>query len=108
MLATTTFSVVKVSYMRRLTSKWNGIVGTQFSDNQSFTTNQSQLPNRSYKYWNSQVEASRRFSTAWNLLLRYAYIHDSTTNISTIGTKSYSNNALQATINYTWNHPLGR
>ncbi len=108
LLATTYINSVRAAYTRQLTAKWTATVSGQYGNNQSFTTNQSQLPNRGYTTAGFLVAASRRISQSMGLSLNYGFVHQSYTNIYALGTSTFNYSAAGISLDYNWKHPLGR
>ena len=108
LLATTYINSARVAYMRQLTAKWIATASAQYGNYESFTTNQSQLPNRGYTTSGLQLAVNRKLSRSANLRVNYGFIHQSYTNIVALGTSTGHYNVAAISLDYSWKHPLGR
>ena len=63
---------------------------------------------RSYDNLNLNAGLTYRLTKSLDATAQYAYIRQTQTNAFLIQSGNYNANIVGASINYTWNHPLGR
>ena len=102
-LATTQVNAVNGDYHRMIIPKMSIVVGARYFHDVSTT-----VSSRSYS--NVYLNASLTYTLAKSLTATgtYGYVHQTQSNTILIGTANYNANIVGASINYTWNHPLGR
>jgi hypothetical protein len=102
-LATSQSNAVDGNYRRMLTAKLDVTVGAQYNHLVSTT-----VSSRVYDYASFNADLIYRMNKSWSGSARYAYTHYNQSNTILIGYGNYGYNIAGVTINYTWNHPLGR
>jgi hypothetical protein len=102
-IGTSQVNSVNGSYHRMFTSKMDLTLGARYFHDVS-TTVSSRL------FDNSNVSASLNYKLArsLNATAQYMFVHQAQSNTILIGPSTYNTNIVGVTINYTWNHPLGR
>jgi hypothetical protein len=109
-LATTVMYAVNAGYRRKLSARWDGTASMQWGNNISFaSSNLSKFfPNRSYTLLQIYGNLSRTLTRRLTASLQYGYTHQNQTNLYINGTPYYSDNRVSFSLQYIWNHPLGR
>ncbi len=112
LLATTTVYNANAAYRRKLTAKWDGVLSFNYGFNASFAAselNKQLFPNRTYSVLQSALQLSRQLTRQVSASLWYAYVRETQKNIYFNGsTPSYFDNRIWISLQYNWNHPLGR
>ncbi|MFZ0706872.1 MAG: hypothetical protein WAM71_14795 [Candidatus Korobacteraceae bacterium] len=111
LLATTTVYNANGAYRRKLTAKWDGVLSMQYSNNASFAAsnlNRQLFPNRTYTILQTTAQLSRQITPQVTANLWYAYIRETQKDIYPQSYPTYFDNRVWISIQYSWNHPLGR
>jgi hypothetical protein len=109
-LATTVMYSVNGAYRRKLAARWDGTASMQYGHNDSFAASQlsSFFPTRNYTLLLANFSLNREITQRINAVLQYGYIRQTQKNIYLTGTPDYNDNRISISIQYNWNHPLGR
>jgi hypothetical protein len=101
--ATTQVNSVSASYRRSLNAKLNLLLGLNYLHNVSVIANQ-----RSFSNLYGSVGLAYQISKSFSATANYVRIHQSQSSAFVLGSQGYDDNRVGASINYSWNHPLGR
>ena len=102
-ITTSQVNSVNGSYRRRIIPKMDVTLGGTYFHNVSTT-----VSGRSYDNLNLNAGLTYRLTKSLDATAQYAYIRQTQTNAFLIQSGNYNANIVGASINYTWNHPLGR
>ena len=102
-IATALVNSVNGSYHRMFTSKMDLTLGAQYFRDSSTT-----VSSRTFNNVNLNAALTYKLARSLDATAGYAYIHQTQSNAFLIGSGNYSANILSFSVNYTWNHPLGR
>lgn len=102
-IATSTVNSVNGSYHRMFTPKLDLTVGGNYFHDVSTT-----ISSRSFNNLNLSAGLNYKLSKSLSATARYAFFHQTQSNTIVIGPRTYNTNLVGVTVNYTWNHPLGR
>jgi hypothetical protein len=112
LLATTTVYSVNAAYRRQLSRLWDGWMSAEYGNNSSFAAsnlNKQLFPDRSYTLLQGIVQLDRTISPSLTAHLAYSYIRETQKNIYVVdAANSYTDNRIWISLQYAWNHPLGR
>ena len=112
LLATTTVYNVNAAYRRKLTAKWDGVISGIYSNNASFAAsnlNKQLFPDRKYTILQAAAQLTRQITPQVNANFAYIFIRETQKNIYIIdASPTYNDNRVSVSVQYTWNHPLGR
>ncbi len=112
LLATTTVYDVNGAYRRKITSRWDGLVSIQYGNNASFAAsnlNKQLFPDRKFTLLQTAFNLTRPITQSMTANLTYSYIRETQFNIyAPPAAPTYTDNRIWISIQYTWNHPLGR
>jgi len=112
LLATTTVYDLNGAYRRKLSARWDGVVSLQYANNASFAAtnlNKQLFPDRKYTVLQTTFNVTRPITQQMTANLSYAYIRETQKNIYFQGSSpTYDDSRIWISIQYTWNHPLGR
>ncbi len=102
-IGTSKVSSVNGSYRRMFTSKMDLTLGGTYFHDVSTT-----VSSRSYNNFNLNAGLNYKLTKSLNATARYGFLHQTQSNTILIGPGTYNTNLVGVTVNYTWNHPLGR
>ncbi len=102
LLGTSSIYEVRGDYSRVLTSRWNVMAGLEYLNDVSIS-----FSKRTLEDVIGDATLTRQLRHSLSADLRYAYVHQNQQNIY-VGRPAYSTNQVGVTIQYSWNHPLGR
>jgi hypothetical protein len=112
LLATTTVYNANGAYRRKLNARWDGILSFNYGFNASFAAsnlNKQLFPNRDYSLLQAAVQLTRQITPALVANLSYAYIRETQENIYVQNASPrYNESRIWISLQYNWNHPLGR
>jgi len=111
LLATTTVYNANAAYRRKLSARWDGVLSFQYSNNASFAAsqlNRQLFPNRTYTIMQGTLQLGRQLTPQLSADLWYAYIRETQKNIYVGANPNYFENRVWISLQYSWNHPLGR
>lgn len=112
LLATTTVYNANAAYRRKINARWDGVLSFQYGFNASFAAsnlNKQLFPNRTYSILQSALQLTRQITPALQANLTYIYIRETQKNIYFQNAYPlYNDSRMQVSLQYTWNHPLGR
>jgi hypothetical protein len=111
LLATTVMYSVNGAYRRKLSARWDGVASMQWGNNNSFAAsnlNKQLFPDRNFTLLQTYLTLNREITRRITGSLQYGYTHQNQTNIYLTGTPSYNDSRFSASVQYNWNHPLGR
>ncbi len=112
LLATTTVYNANAAYRRKINARWDGTVSFVYGFNASFAAsnlNKQLFPNRTYSILQSAVQLTRQITPALQANLTYLYIRETQKNIYFVNAyPTYNDSRIQVSLQYNWNHPLGR
>jgi hypothetical protein len=112
LLATTTVYNANAAYRRKINARWDGVVSFVYGFNASFAAsnlNKQLFPNRTYSILQSAVQLTRQITPAIQANLTYLYIRETQKNIYFVNAYPiYNDSRIQVSLQYNWNHPLGR
>jgi hypothetical protein len=112
LLATTTVYNVNLAYRRKLSARWDGTISGQYGNNASFAAsnlNKQLFPDRKYTVLQSGVQLIRQITPQMTANLSYSYIRETQMNIYFVGASpNYNDSRIWISLQYNWNHPLGR
>lgn len=112
LLATTNVYNANAAYRRKINARWDGILSFQYGFNASFAAsnlNRQLFPNRSYSILQSALQLTRQITPAIQANLTYIYIRETQKNIYVQNAApTFNDSRMQVSIQYNWNHPLGR
>ena len=112
LLATTTVYNANGAYRRKLNARWDGILSFNYGFNASFAAsnlNRQLFPNRTYSILQAALQLTRQITPALTANLAYAYIRESQENIYIQNAAPrYNDSRIWISLQYAWNHPLGR
>jgi len=112
LLATTTAYNGNLAYRRKLNARWDGVISVNYGDNASFAAsnlNKQLFPNRDYTLLQTALQLTRQITPAMTANLSYAYIRETQKNIYFVNASpTYNDSRIWISIQYNWNHPLGR
>jgi len=101
--ATTQVNNVNAAYRRRLTDKLNFLLGMRYLHDASITSSA-----RTYDNIYGNIGFTYQFTKSFDATANYVRIHQSQSSAFIIGSRTYDDNRVGVSINYSWNHPLGR
>lgn len=110
-LATTVMYALNAAYRRKLAARWDAVGTMQWGNNISFAASNldSRLfPNRSYTLMQVYAILNREITRRLTGSLQYGFARQTQDNIYPLGAPSYNDNRFSFSLQYTWNHPLGR
>jgi hypothetical protein len=102
LLGTSSVYEVRADYSRVLSPRWNLLTGFQYLNDVSISFSKRTLDNII-----GNATLTRQLGRSLSADLRYAYLHQSQQNILS-ARPTYNTNQVGVTIQYNWNHPLGR
>jgi hypothetical protein len=102
-IATSQVNSVTGSYRRMLTSKMDLSVGGRYFHDVSTT-----LSSRSYDNFNINTALSYKLAKSFLGTAQYTFVHQTQSNTILLGASTYNANIVGVSLNYTWDHPLGR
>jgi hypothetical protein len=102
-IATSQSNAVNGNYRRMFTTKTDLAVGGQYSHLVSTTAS-----SRHYDYLSFNALLTYKLTKSLTADGQYSYIHYNRSNTILLGSGTYGDNIVGASISYTWNHPLGR
>lgn len=102
-LGTSLVNSVHGDYRRSLTPKMDASVGMLYFHDVS-----TLLSSRTFQTVSFNATLTYRVSKSLTANGNYAYFHQTHSNAFIIGPGNYNTNLVGASINYTWEHPLGR
>ncbi len=102
-LATVQSNVVNANYRRKLTQKMDVTLGVRYFHDVSTT-----VSSRSFDNFSINAALAYQFAKSLNATLLYTHWLQNQSSTILIGTNNYDSNLVGVSINYTWNHPLGR
>src|SRR5271166_2131061 len=102
-IATSQVNSVTGSYRRMFTPKMDLTVGGRYFHDVSTT-----VSSRSYDNLSINASLSYKIKKSFLASAQYARIHQTQSNSIVLGPSTYDANIVGVTLNYTWNHPLGR
>ena len=112
LLATTTVYSANGAYRRKISARWDGTLSAIYSDNISFSAsnlNKQLFPDRKYTILQSALQLTRQITPAMTANLSYAYIRETQLNIYVVNASpNYNDSRIWISLQYNWNHPLGR
>jgi hypothetical protein len=111
LLATTVVYSANAAYRRKLAARWDGTASGQYGRNISFAASNLDrrfFPDRSYTLLTIYLQLNREITPHLNAMLQYGFTHEYQQNIYLTGTPNYNDNRVAVSLQYTWNHPLGR
>ena len=103
-LGTVRLYMVNAAYRRQLSPRWALSAGVLYGNNLSVSYFSS--PHQ-YNSWNTNVSLQRRLSQAWHVSGQYYFIHQYQQNLYG-AIPTWNDSRLQFTLQYAWNHSLGR
>ena len=101
--ATTEVSNLNAAYRRKLTAKVNFLVGMRYLHNVSVVANQ-----RSFNNVYGNVGFTYQVTKSFDATANYVRIHQAQSGAFIVGSRTYDDNRVGVSINYSWRHPLGR
>jgi outer membrane protein assembly factor BamA len=102
-IATSQVNVINGSYRRSLTQKMDLTVGARYLHDVS-----TSVASRSYNNTGLNAGLNYKLAKSLNATAQYSYLHQTQSNTILLGSGNYNSNIVGVTINYTWDHPLGR
>jgi hypothetical protein len=102
-IATSQVNSVTGSYRRMLTSKMDFTWGVRYFHDVSTT-----VSSRSYDNFSTNASLNYRLTKSFLTSATYAFIHQTQSNAILLGPSTYNANIVGVSLNYTWDHPLGR
>ncbi len=112
LLATTTVYDVNGAYRRQLSARWTGSASIQYGNNASFAAsnlNRQLFPDRKYTLLQTIFQLDRQINRQLTGHLAYSYIRETQKNIYVVdASPTYNDSRIWISIQYAWNHPLGR
>jgi long-subunit fatty acid transport protein len=102
-IGTSQVNSVNASYRRMFTSKMDLTLGGRYFHDTSTT-----VSNRTYNNFNVTAGLNYKLMKSLTATALYSYLHQSQSNAILIGSSTYNANIVGVSVNYTWNHPLGR
>jgi hypothetical protein len=94
------------TYARPINRQWNVAVGLLYAHSDSITSSTGDQFLHSAQ---GTVSFSRKLNNAWNLNAYYAYIHQTQNYYGQYGLPTtVATSGLGVTVQYTWNHSMGR
>jgi len=102
-LATTQVNSVNGSYRRMFTQKMDLTVGLRYFHDVSTTAS-----SRSFDNFNANASLNYKLTRSLTASAQYSYLKMNQSTAILLGTNNYNANMVGVTVNYTWNHPLGR
>jgi len=102
-IATSQVNSLNGSYRRMLTQKMDLTAGVRYFHDVSTT-----VASRTYNNLGFNLALNYKLSKSFNATAQYSFIRQIQSQAFLIGTNPYNANLIGASINYTWNHPLGR
>jgi len=102
-IATAQVLQVNGSYRRQMTQKLDLLANLGYFHNTSTT-----LSIRTFNNIYSSVGVTYRLMRSVSANAYYYYVHQAQSTAILIGPNSYNDNRYAVSINYSWNHPLGR
>ena len=101
--ATSEVNSVNVSYGRLFTTKMSSEVGMRYYDVGSITTSKRNFQNIAFN-----ARLTYKLAKSLTADAQYSYIHQIQSSAFLIGSRTFADNIIGVSINYTWTHPLGR
>jgi hypothetical protein len=112
LLATTIVYSMNAAYRRKLGPRWDGLASVQYGNNNSFAAsnlNRRFFPDRKYTVTQIYGQLNREITPRITASLTYGYVYETQKNIYIVGAApNYNESRVSASIQYNWNHPLGR
>ena len=102
-IATSQVNSLNGSYRRMLTSKMDFTLGGRYFHDVSTT-----VSSRSFDNFNISGGLTYKVGKSFTTSAHYSFIHQTQSNTILLGSDNYNANLVGVTLNYTWNHPLGR
>jgi len=102
-IATSQVNSVNGSYRRMFTSKMDLLLSARYFHDVSTTQS-----SRSYDNVFLNTNLTYKFTKSFNASAQYGYLHQTQSTAILLGSSNYSSNIVGVSVNYTWNHPLGR
>jgi hypothetical protein len=102
-IATSQVNSVNGSYRRMFSPKMDLTVGAVYFHDVSTTT-----ASRSFDNLNLNASLNYKLTKSLSAVGRYSYLRQNQSNAIILGSRNYNANIVGVTVNYTWNHPLGR
>jgi hypothetical protein len=102
-IATSQVNSVNGSYRRLITRKLDASISAQYYHDVSTTTSSRSFDNY---YINAGLNYQVLKSLGANVI--FGRVHQTQSNAFIIGTNSYDDNRVSASLTYSWTHPLGR
>jgi hypothetical protein len=102
-IATSQVNSVTGSYRRMLTPTLDLTFSGRYFHDVSTT-----VSSRSYDNFNIGAVLSYKIRKSFNASAHYSFIHQMQSNTILLGSNNYNANLVGVSLNYTWNHPLGR
>ncbi len=102
-IATSQVNSVDGSYHRMLTPKMDTTVGVRYFHDVSTTAS-----SRSFDNFTVNAALNYKLTKSLKATAQYAFLHQTISNAILLGPNIYNSNIVGVTVNYTWDHPLGR
>jgi hypothetical protein len=102
-IATSQVNSVNGSYRRMFTPKMDLTLSARYFHDVSTT-----VSSRSFNNFFLNTALTYKFTKSLNTTAQYAYVHQTQSNSILLGPTNYNTNIVGVSVNYTWDHPLGR
>ncbi|MGA9564922.1 MAG: hypothetical protein WBS19_05295 [Candidatus Korobacteraceae bacterium] len=102
-IGTSQANSVNANYRRKITAKMDVLLGARYLHDVSTTVSSRQFNNF---YINTGL--TYKFAKSLTATGQYTYVHYNQSNTILLGAPNYNSNIVGVSVNYTWNHPLGR
>jgi hypothetical protein len=102
-IGTSLVNMVSGNYRRMLSSKMDATVGARYVHDVS-----TSVSSRSFDYFYINTGLNYKLAKSLSATALYSYVYQTQSNTILLGNDKYSSNIVGVTVNYTWNHPLGR
>jgi uncharacterized protein (PEP-CTERM system associated) len=96
-------TAVTGTYRRMLTQKMDATAGARYFHDVSTT-----VASRTYNNFSINAGLNYKLTKSFNASAQYSFLRQAQSQAFLIGSSPYNANIIGASVNYTWNHPLGR
>ena len=102
-IGTSKVDTVTGSYRRMFTSKMDLTLNARYFHDVSTT-----ISSRLFNNYSLGAALNYKLAKSLSASAQYMFLHQTQSNTILLGPNSYNANIVGVTVNYTWNHPLGR